>query len=85
VTEQKIHSTPPLQPNSHFSLKLPTFFKIAIATKSPIKKSYYKHFTPRKRNRIIVRYKSGLIAKEVAKKEGVTKVYIYSAAKYFPY
>jgi hypothetical protein len=58
---------------------------MAVVTKSSIKKAYYKHFIPRKCNRIIIRYKLGLIAKEVAKEEGITKVYIYSIIKYFSY
>ncbi|KAK4129875.1 hypothetical protein BT67DRAFT_446252, partial [Trichocladium antarcticum] len=58
---------------------------MAIISASPVKKAQNKHSTPRKRNRIFARYKSGVLASEVAKKEGVSKAYVRSVVKRFPY
>jgi len=50
---------------------------------SPIKKAKFKHSTPRKRNRIVARYNSGLTAKAVAHYEGVSEVYVRGVIKRF--
>ncbi|KAK4133714.1 hypothetical protein BT67DRAFT_442631 [Trichocladium antarcticum] len=54
---------------------------MAIISASPVKKAQNKHSTPRKRNRIFARYESGVLASEVAKKEGVSEAYDYSVSK----
>lgn len=56
---------------------------MAIIPSSPIKKAKFKHSTPKRRNRIIARYSSGITAKAVAVHEGVTEVHVRGVIKRF--
>ena len=50
---------------------------------SPIKKDKFKYSTPRRRNRIWVRYQAGLTAKAIAAHENVEEVHVRGVVKRF--
>jgi len=56
---------------------------MTLLPSSPAKKAKFKHSTPRRRNRIIARYSSGLSAKAVAVHEGVEEVHVRGVVKRF--
>jgi hypothetical protein len=59
------------------------FLTMAIIPSSPFKKAKFKHSTPRRRNRIVARYSSGVSAKAVAAHEGVEEVHVRGVVKRF--
>lgn len=50
---------------------------------SPVKKAKFKHSTPRRRNRIVAYYNSGVTAKAVAVKEGVSESHVRGVVRRF--